>query len=79
MVDILFLPTMRETTKITATDHIHIILRHEEPLCVLKLFHEDLIVVIKIETGEIIPCEKEDFVGGEGVQLEDFLTNGEGD
>ena len=48
-------------------------------MCVLELFDVDFIVIVEVETGEIVASEEEDFVGGEGVDLEDLLADWEGD
>lgn len=54
MVDILFLTTMSETTQVTATDHIHVVFRYEQFLCVFKLFNVNLIIIVQVKTGQIV-------------------------
>jgi hypothetical protein len=70
---------MRKATQVTATDNVNVILGYKESLCVLELFDVDFIVIVEVETGEIVASEEEDFVGGEGVDLEDLLADWEGD
>lgn len=79
MIDILFFTCMRKATQVTATDNVNVILRYKESLCVLELFDVDFIVIVEVETSEIVASEEEDFVGGKGVDLEDLLADWEGD
>lgn len=63
MINILFLPAMRKTTDITATDHVNIIAWHVQFLSVLKFLDENFVVVVKVETGQVVTSQKEKFVG----------------
>lgn len=65
---------MSETSDVASTDNVNVVFREVHFLCVLKFFHEDLVVVAQTETCEVVSSEEEDLVCREGGHLYYLLS-----